>query len=90
MANNSIKLSQEPIVTTVNMTADRLVMVANASGNASLVTVPVTNIYTYIPLANTPVSSAIPVNQGYFFTDGSYLYIATANNVLTRVALSSF
>lgn len=90
MANNSIKLSQEPVVTTVNPTADRLVLVANASGNASLVTVPVANIYTNIQVANTPANSSPTVGQGFIFTDGTYLYVATANNTLKRVALGSF
>ena len=90
MANNSIKLSQEPVVTTFNPAVDRLVLVANASGNASLVTIATTNIYTNIQVANTPANSSITVTQGYFFTDGNYIYVATANNSVKRVALSAF
>jgi hypothetical protein len=90
MANNSIKLSQEPIVTTVDPLLDRLVLVANASGNASLVTVPVTNIYTNIRIANTPANSSISVTPGYFFADSNYLYISVANNTLKRIPLESW
>jgi hypothetical protein len=38
----------------------------------------------------TPANSTITVAQGTIFYDSSYLYIATANNTLKRVALSSF
>ena len=38
----------------------------------------------------TPANSTITVTQGTFFWDADYLYIATANNELKRVALSSF
>lgn len=38
----------------------------------------------------TPANSGITIQQGVFFYDNSYLYIAVANNTLKRVALSSF
>ncbi len=41
-------------------------------------------------IANTPSSSSVVVNQGHFFFDQNFLYVATANNTLKRVALSSF
>lgn len=39
---------------------------------------------------STPANSTIAVTEGTFYFDADYLYIATANNVLKRVALESF
>jgi len=38
----------------------------------------------------TPANSSISVSQGTLFYDNTYLYIATANNVLKRVPLDNF
>jgi hypothetical protein len=38
----------------------------------------------------TPANSTITVAQGTMFFDNSYLYIATANNILKRVELTAF
>lgn len=38
----------------------------------------------------TPANSTITVAQGTIFYDNDYMYIAVANNVLKRVALTSF
>lgn len=38
----------------------------------------------------TPANSAITIGQGRLLYDNDYLYIATANNALKRVPLSSF
>lgn len=38
----------------------------------------------------TPANSTITIQQGNFFFDSNYLYIAVANNALKRIALSSF
>ncbi len=35
-------------------------------------------------------SSATTIASGLSWTDGNYLYVATSNNVVKRVALSSF
>lgn len=43
-----------------------------------------------ITTALTPASSGITISQGKFFWDSNYLYVATANNTIKRVALSSF
>lgn len=39
---------------------------------------------------STPANSTIAVKKGTLMFDSSYLYVATANNTLKRVALSSF
>lgn len=38
----------------------------------------------------TPANSVITSTKGVMFFDTSYLYVATANNTLKRVALSAF
>lgn len=55
--------------------------VSNLLGNSSA-NVVIQNV--------TPANSTITVKKGTVMFDTSYLYIATANNVLKRVSLSSF
>lgn len=43
-----------------------------------------------ITTSQTPANSTITVAQGTIMWDANYLYVATANNVLKRVALSTF
>jgi len=38
----------------------------------------------------TPANSTITVRKGTIFFDNSFLYVATANNVLKRISLESF
>jgi hypothetical protein len=47
---------------------------------------------TGIPLMpnTTPANSTIAVKRGVMFHDNNYIYIATADNVLKRVAISAF
>lgn len=56
------------------------------------VSVPVVVTNTlFISTKSTPAnSSAMTINAGAMFYDSSYLYIATANNTLKRIGLSSF
>jgi len=39
---------------------------------------------------STPANSTITVSQGMIWFDSDYIYVATANNVVKRSALSSF
>lgn len=57
------------------------VTVANLLGNSSA------NVVIYNA---TPANSTIPVKKGTIMFDSSYLYVATANNTLKRISLSSF
>lgn len=57
------------------------VTVGNFLGNSSA------NVVIY---SATPANSTITVKKGTLMFDNTYLYIATANNVLKRVTLSSF
>jgi hypothetical protein len=57
------------------------VTVGNLLGNTSA------NVVIY---NSTPANSTITVKKGTILFDASYLYVAVANNILKRVALSSF
>jgi hypothetical protein len=48
------------------------------------------NTARVIDSPRTPASSSEACYLGEFFIDGGYLYIATANNTIKRVALSAF
>jgi hypothetical protein len=72
---------------TVNAVANTDSVLLLADGNNALITVAGLR---RIPIANTPANSTITSVGGDVFTDGSYLYVAVANNSLKRVALSTF
>jgi len=59
----------------------KYVTVGNLLGNAAA------NVVIY---NSTPANSTITVKKGTLMFDTSYLYVATANNTLKRIALSSF
>jgi hypothetical protein len=59
----------------------KYVTVGNLLGNAAA------NVVIY---NSTPANSTITVKKGTLMFDTSYLYVATANNTLKRVALSTF
>lgn len=61
--------------------ATKKVTVSNLLGN-SAANVAIRNV--------TPANSTITVQQGTIFYDNTYIYIATSNNNLKRVSLSSF
>jgi hypothetical protein len=44
----------------------------------------------YVNIQPTPANSSIAIAQGGIFSDGTYLYVAVANNQLMRVPLQSF
>ena len=60
----------------------KYVTVGNILGNSAA------NVTIYN--TSTPANSTITVKKGTLMFDSSYLYVATANNTLKRVALSSF
>ena len=59
----------------------KYVTVGNLLGNAAA------NVVIY---NSTPANSTITVKKGTILFDSSYLYVATANNTLKRVALTAF
>ena len=59
----------------------KYVTVGNLLGNAAA------NVVIY---NSTPANSTITVKKGTLIFDSDYLYIATANNTLKRIALTAF
>ena len=59
----------------------KYVTVGNLLGNAAA------NVVVYFA---TPANSTITVKKGTIMVDNTYIYVATANNILKRVSLTSF
>jgi len=75
--------------------ADLLVIVDDVAGTPITKKVTVGDLLgnssaNVVIFNSTPANSAITVKKGTLMFDSSFLYIATANNTLKRVALSSF
>ena len=96
MANNSVKLSQ---IQPKNNADGSDVVVAYSVVSNNDVLVPVSNLYTNTVLMsanlvlmqnNTPANSTANTLQHSLWSDGSFIYYAVSNNVIKRVALSSF
>jgi hypothetical protein len=70
---------------------DLLVVVAGvASNNANTYSITVKHFANSIIVPGTPANSTIIVSSGTFMYNSNYLYIAIADNLLKRVAISSF
>lgn len=79
-------------------TDDRIVILSDPAGNAATATISVNNFILtlagQIPARHTagPANSTTftGISQGIILFDDNYIYVATANNFLKRVAISSF
>jgi hypothetical protein len=101
MADRAKKISELTALTSPSGD-DLLVIVDDPSGNVATKKVTVNNFFNVanavVVSANTlivrnnqtPANSTITVTKGTIMYDTNYLYIATANNTLKRVSLSSF
>ncbi len=95
MADQARVTSQLPIYTGSSAN-DRVIFLGNTAGRANTATITWQNLLsnTYgipVNLISPPAnSSALVITGGSAYTDGTYLYVATANNTLKRVMLSSF
>jgi len=74
---------------------DLMVIVDDPSGTPTTKYVTVGNLFgnssANVVIYNaTPANSTITVKKGTLMFDTSYLYIATANNTLKRIALTAF
>ena len=58
--------------------------------NTSISQLSVTTDKIVIENNKTPTSSTMTITKGSIFFDTNYLYVATANNTIKRVSLSSF
>lgn len=85
MANEGVTIGQLPELTTANNSTLFVVQhTANSIANTYYIKQP--NIFKN----ETPANSTVTVVKGTIYYDSNYLYVATANNTLKRVALSSF
>jgi hypothetical protein len=83
------------IVTDISANASKKVALSNLFGNcnANLVLSNTSLMSANVAIirnANTPANSSITVTRGTIWFDSDFLYVATANNILKRVALESF
>jgi hypothetical protein len=98
---SEVKLSNVALRATSVSNADLFIMSANTSNTATTKVVNTAILLgnsTALIAANTfqlkekstPANSTITISQGRLWFDADYLYVATSNNTVKRVALSSF
>lgn len=66
----------------------KIISVGNLLGNSASVVHRANNFISRDK--RTPSNSSITIERGTIFYDDNYLYIATSNNVIKRVSLTSF
>lgn len=77
--------------TATTKSANVSVLFGNVAANVTLSNTAVLSTNNMVLRDNsTPANSTITVGQGKIWADASYIYVATANNTVKRVALSSF
>ena len=84
MANNAVKVGNT-VVLNASSTTDYSVVSTSAG---AVRRVPIAN--SFVMAIQTPANSSFTSKAGQLFADSDYLYIATANNTLKRIALTSF
>lgn len=94
MADKALKISELGAVTAPSGD-DLLVIVDDPTGTPTTKKVTVANLLgnssANVVIRNvTPANGTITVTKGTIMFDSSFIYIATANNVIKKVALSSF
>lgn len=90
MADNSKKVSELPTAANVAST-DRVLVLRDPAGNASVRTVNSSILFANIVLSNSaPANSTANGNAGTIRYDSSYIYICTANNIWKRAALTAY
>jgi hypothetical protein len=94
MSDRAKKIS-ELTALTAPAAEDLMVIVDDPSGTPTTKYVSVGNLFGNVA-ANvviynaTPANSTITVKKGTLTFDSDYLYVATANNTLKRIALTAF
>jgi hypothetical protein len=94
MADKALKISELNAITAPSGD-DILVIVDDPSGTPTTKKVTVANLLgnssANVVIQNvTPANGTITVKKGTIMFDNSFIYIATANNVIKKVALSAF
>jgi len=95
MTDNAKKTSE--LATTNNAVAiDRIIILKDPTGTPSTRTISVSDLLgnsaaNVVIRQVTPANStSLTVKAGTLFFDNTYLYVATSNNNIKRVALSTF
>jgi hypothetical protein len=95
MTDNAKKTSE--LATTNNAVAtDRIIILKDPDGTPSTRTISVSNLLgnsaaNVVIRQVTPANStSLTVKAGTLFFDNTYLYVATSNNNIKRVTLSTF
>ena len=94
MADKALKISELTALTSISG-GDLLVIVDDPTGTPVTKKVTVANWLgnssANVVIQNvTPANGTITVTKGTIMFDSSFIYIATANNVIKKVALSAF
>ena len=90
MATNSVTVSQLPN-TSVMASTDRIMVLSNTVGTASVRTIAMNDFSNSIIISNnSPATSSSNGVAGAFAYDNAYLYICIANNSWVRTPLSTF
>lgn len=90
MTDQSKKISQVPTAANVAPT-DRVLVLRDPAGNASVRTVTMVNFSANLVISNTvPATASSNGIAGAIARDSSYFYVCVANNVWKRTALSSW
>ena len=94
MADKAKKISELTALTSISG-GDLLVIVDDPTGTPVTKKVTVANLLgnssANVVIQNvTPSNGTITVTKGTIMFDSSFIYIATANNVIKKVALSAF
>ena len=94
MSDRAKKIS-ELTALTAPAAVDLMVIVDDPSGTPITKYVTVGNLFgnsaaNVVIYNSTPANSTITVKKGTLMFDSDYLYIATANNTLKRIALTAF
>ena len=94
MSDRAKKIS-ELTALTAPAAVDLLVIVDDPTGTPITKYVTVGNLFgnssaNVVIFNSTPANSTITVKKGTLIFDSDYLYVATANNTLKRIALTAF
>lgn len=90
MADNSKRISELPTAANVAIT-DRILVLRSPAANASVRTVPFSDLSANLILSNTvPANSSANGLVGTIRYDSSYVYICVSNNTWKRATLSSW
>jgi hypothetical protein len=90
MADSSKKVSELPIAANVAST-DRVMVLREPSGNASVRTITVANFGANLVFSNSvPANSSSTGIAGTIRFDSGFVYVCVANNTWRRAAITSW